>query len=73
MEAKKLLLEMLPGSTRGWLALLVIVVSIVNLTGAQWGLSPNNDQSIIHVWRDALLGALGIHAGSRVLEERGKK
>ncbi len=73
MDAKKSILEMLPSSTRGWMALLVIIISIINLTGAQWGLSQNNDPSLIYVWRDALLGALGIHAGSRVLEERMKK
>lgn len=67
---KKSLIEIIPASTRGWMALIVLIVSLVNLTAAQWGWAPHGDPS---VWRDILIGALGIHAGSRVLEERNKK
>ena len=68
----KSLLELLPGSTGGWMALVALALALVNLTAQQWGLTQADPQTTA-VWRDVIWAALGVHAARRALERRKKR
>jgi len=63
--------EIMPASTGGWMALIALLLALVNLTAAQWGLTPNADPQTLSTWRDVIWAALGVHAARRALENRG--
>ena len=65
------LTEIMPASTGGWMALIALLLALVNLTAAQWGLTPNADPQTLATWRDVIWAALGVHAARRALENRG--
>jgi len=69
--AQKPLLELLPGSTGGWMALIALLLALINLTAAQWGLTPNADPQTLSTWRDVVWAALAVHAARRAYEGRG--
>ena len=66
---RKPLLEILPGSTGGWMALFALALALVNLTAQHWGIT-HADAETTRVWRDVVWAALGAHAARRALEGR---
>jgi len=65
----KNLLELMPGSTGGWMALVSLVVALINLTAQQWGITQADPQTTA-VWRDVVWASLGVHAARRAFEGR---
>ncbi len=65
------LLQLMPGSTGGWMALISLIFALVNLTAQQWGLTHADPQTTA-VWRDVVWASLGVHAARRAMEARSK-
>ena len=64
---KESLIQLMPGSTGGWMAFLALLLALVNITAQQWGFT-HADRETVAVWRDVIWFSLGIHTARGITE-----